>query len=185
MILRKILLSEYQKSWDVPAIIPHDDAYPILSLFPPEELVPFIRPFLTSDTGGRLVEPLMALIVDHSRAHSIGDDHQWPKMLSMLVQAEVIDYLIQVAAIPLPDLSCRDYTLVQDQKRDAATGIFRCFEQIQARDLSCVGVDIFKTLESLKTDKTQPLPVQWQAKNSLEVWDRFVPLAYDPEVCPR
>lgn len=164
-----VLTSASQKEWDVPVIIPHDDAYTIISLSPSSTLIPILRQkFQSAGSSYSIMEALMALIIDHS----VEPDIYWPTMISVLIQSGVVDYLQQVAALPLPEEANAKYRVVQDAKREALIGIVRCFEQMLAMDIGCIGPEVQMTLNTLRCDESQPLSVQWQANKAIETWDR-------------
>lgn len=155
----------------MPAIIPHDDAYDIISISPSTILIRMFRQqFESAGSSHSIMEALMALIVDHSVEPDVG----WPAVLSVLIQAGVVDYLQRIAILPLPDERHATYRVVQDAKREALIGIVRCFEQMLAMDIGCIGPDVQSTLIALRKDESQPLSVQWQANHALETWDRWV-----------
>ncbi|KAG8988809.1 hypothetical protein FRB93_003962 [Tulasnella sp. JGI-2019a] len=158
------------RNWDIPEVIPHDDAYTILSLFSPSTFIPMFRNDFNcaiSDGSYKILEPLIALIVDHSMA----PDSFWPTMLNALVQAGLIGYLMRVSVLELPDQEDRLYRVVQGAKRDAVTGVLRCFEQMPQADSCYIKWEVFDTLEKLIRDEAQPLPVQDIAKIALRTWD--------------
>lgn len=93
-------------------------------------------------------------------------------MLSALVQAGAINYLRRIAALRLPEEADRSYRSKHAAKRDALISIMRVFEQMQVKEIACVGRDVFDTLENLKADDTQPMMVQALASKALETWDR-------------
>ncbi|KAG9031563.1 hypothetical protein FRB95_002557 [Tulasnella sp. JGI-2019a] len=92
-------------------------------------------------------------------------------MLSALIQAGLIDYLMKVVLLVLPDQAHNRYREVQGAKRDAVTGILKCFEQLSVKDVKYIGWDVFATLEELIRDEAQPFAVQGLAKIALEAWD--------------
>ncbi|KAG8980937.1 hypothetical protein FRB94_009318 [Tulasnella sp. JGI-2019a] len=159
------------RNWDIPEVIPHDDAYAMLSLFSPSKFFPMFRnEFMDAISSGssKILEPLMALIVDHSA----DPDAFWPTMLSALIQAGLVDYLMSMAVSLLPGQGDRLYRVVQEAKRDAVTGVLRCFEQISQADSGNIGWGVFDALEQLIRDQAQPLPVQDIAKIALRTWDQ-------------
>ncbi|KAG9000044.1 hypothetical protein FRB94_005673 [Tulasnella sp. JGI-2019a] len=158
------------RNWDIPDVTPHDDAYTMLSLLSPSKFIPiFHKAFKAaiSDGSYKILEPLTALIV----IHSAEPDAFWPTMLSALIQAGLVDYLVSVAAMEAPGQEDRLYRVVQEAKRDAVTGILRCFEQMSRTDSNIIGWKVFHVLEKLVRDEAQPLPVQDTAKIALRTWD--------------
>ncbi|KAG9028462.1 hypothetical protein FRB95_006494 [Tulasnella sp. JGI-2019a] len=159
------------RSWDIPLVIPHDDAYAMLSLVSPSKFFPVFRNAFKSaisDGSYQILKPLIALIVNHSAS----PDAFWPTMLNALVQAGMVDYMMSTAVLMLPGQDDRLYRVVQDAKRDAVTGVLRCFEQIPQTDSGYIGWRVFDMLEQLITDEAQPLPVQDIAKIALRTWDQ-------------
>ncbi|KAG8981522.1 hypothetical protein FRB93_008578 [Tulasnella sp. JGI-2019a] len=155
---------------DGSTIIPHDDAYRILCYIPPSDLINALKSRFQSHQSALRSEPLLALVVERSKTL----DPLWPRTLSSLVQAGVIDFLIRVAQQSLPDdLGHRDYRVIHVEKRDALITVVRIFEQMMAKDVQCIGADIPSSLKSLVNDTSQPLSVQWQAKTALQWWNRL------------
>lgn len=160
-----------QKYWDVPIIIPHDDAYAILSLFPSSKVIPILRVhFVTAASSYNGLEAVVSLIVDHS----VNPDPKWGNMLSILIQAGVVDHFIAVATLPPLGNPHPSYTIVEDAKRDALVGILWCFEQMLAKDIACVGWEVIAALVRLESSAVESFPTQWQAGECLKRWDRCV-----------
>ncbi|KAG8864323.1 serine/threonine-protein kinase HAL4/sat4 [Tulasnella sp. 330] len=150
------------RAWGIPVVIPHDDAYTILSHCSPPSFIPMLRLNLEaakSSHSFNIVEPLVSLIVDRSAE----PDLFWPKMLSALIEAGMVDYLMNVAVLSPPS---------HGVKRDAVTGVYRCFEQMAARDIQHIRWDVFPALEWLMKNEDQPISVQDLAKAALDIWDR-------------
>lgn len=117
----------------------------------------------------QILEPLISLIVDHSVAR----DSHWPTMLSALIQAGVVRYLVGVATLPLPLYSDGMlWRIIHNAKRDALIGIVWCFELMLAKDIARINRDALDALESLSADGRQPMSVQGQAKRAIETWDK-------------
>lgn len=153
----------------MPRFIPHDDAYAILSMTPTHTSIPALRVHLqeaASERSTGILEPIVALIVDHSRI----SDSYWPTLLSVLISAGVIDYFERIAALPLPDLAHATFRKVQEAKRDALTGMMRCFEQVSAEDRKLIPERLLGVLRSLATDETQPMLTQRLAHVALLKW---------------
>ncbi|KAG8852230.1 hypothetical protein FRB96_008876 [Tulasnella sp. 330] len=160
----------FARSCDIPLVIPHDDAYAILSLYPPPSFIPLLHKSFEDASGTNsftILEPLISLIVDHSAE----PDLFWPTMRSALIEAGLVDYLMKMAVLPLPEQENALYRVVQGAKRDAVTGVYRCFEQMSARDVKHVEWRVFDMLEDLMMDEDQPLTVQDLARIALETWD--------------
>ncbi|KAG8852237.1 hypothetical protein FRB96_008883 [Tulasnella sp. 330] len=158
---------ENYRTWGTPPLIPHDDAYTILSLLPLSYFVSKLRLHLETADSYEILEPLIALIVDRTAE----PDPYWPTMLSALIKAGLIDYLMKIAVMTLPDQTSRSYRVVHASKRDAVTGVLRCFEQVPWKDIKHIKWHVFETLERLKEDEAQPLAVQDLAKAALATWD--------------
>lgn len=111
----------------------------------------------------------MALIVDYSAQPNL----HWPVMLSNLIQAGAIDYLHRIAILPLPD-DMRDakYRTRYEAKRDAVIGIGRCFEQMQAKDMRYVGMDVLAALEELRNDERVGESTRFGAGSALDKWNQ-------------
>ncbi|KAG8853767.1 hypothetical protein FRB96_008022 [Tulasnella sp. 330] len=163
---------KWAKSQDVPVIVPHDDAYAMLCLLPSPFLIPVLRShFKSCKSPRKQAEPLLVLVVEHTKLA----DPYWPEMLATFIQAGVIDFLLRIALLPLPnELGHRDYRVIQNAKRDALIAVVRIFEQIMAKDVSCVGAEVMSGLEQLSKDEAQPLAVQWQANEALQQWERNI-----------
>jgi len=159
-------LTELQKQWDIPVIIPHDDAYTILSLYPSSSVVPHLTAQFASVNYIHALEPLMALIVDHSAE----PDPYWATMVSVLMQSKAIPHLIECATRPLPKPEHSTFRLVKREKRDALIGIVRLFEQMSPADAGCVGIDVLVILQNLRDDTDQLASVQSLAGEALRVW---------------
>ncbi|KAG9022787.1 hypothetical protein FRB95_014143 [Tulasnella sp. JGI-2019a] len=159
-----------EKLWDGSTIVPHDDAYRILCHIPPSDLINALKSRFQSHQLALRSEPLLALVVERSKTLN----PLWPRTLSSLIQAGVIDFLIRIAQQSLPDdLGHRDYRVIHVEKRDALITVVRIFEQMMAKDVQCIGADIPSSLKSLVNDTSQPLSVQWQAKTALQWWNRL------------
>lgn len=157
-----------QKRYNIPVIIPHDDAYSILSRTSQNRLIPLFR-----SQFGRprpvllLVEPLLSTIVDRAAE----PDAHWPSFLSALVQAGMVEVLARIALLPLPgDLGHPNYRKVQEAKRDALVAIVRALEQISTEDMSGIDTTVVEIFRRLATDEAEPLSVQWQAEAALKTW---------------
>ncbi|KAG8881827.1 hypothetical protein FRB97_009092 [Tulasnella sp. 331] len=161
----------HQRIWDITNVMPHDDAYTILSYYSPVSFVPILRfkfaAAIMADSYG-ILEPLIALIVDRMAE----PDPYWPTMLSALIEAGLIDYLMRIANLSLPPQEHALFRVVQGAKRDAVTGVLRCFEQMSVRDVSHIKWRIFSLLKQLMDDEFQPLAVQDLAKAALDTWDK-------------
>lgn len=158
-----------QSTWAAPPVVPHDDAYAILSLVNTPFLVPVLQKYLQEAEAAcsrQILEPLLALIVDHSRR----PDLFWPTMLSALISAGVLDYFYRVATLPLPNLAHAQYRNTSEAKRDALTGILRCLEQIHAADYQMVSEGLILTLRDLGMDVTQPIMIQNLAHAASLTW---------------
>ncbi|KAG8995241.1 hypothetical protein FRB94_009316 [Tulasnella sp. JGI-2019a] len=165
-----IVTKTFARNWDIPIVIPHDDAYTILSYYPPPTFIPTLQSRLVAaGLGGsyEILEPVLALIVDHSAE----PDPYWPTMLSSLIQAGVVDYFTTMAMLALPDATHNLHRVVHKAKRDGVTGLLRCFEQMSVKDVKYVGWHVFNTLEHLVTGEAQSLSVQDLAKTTLKTWD--------------
>ncbi|KAG8887833.1 hypothetical protein FRB98_008905 [Tulasnella sp. 332] len=127
----------------------------------------YLRLHLETADSYEILEPLIALIVDRTAE----PDPYWPTMLSALIKAGLIDYLMKIAVMTLPDQTSRSYRVVHASKRDAVTGVLRCFEQVPWKDIKHIKWHVFETLERLKEDEAQPLAVQDLAKAALATWD--------------
>ncbi|KAG8989914.1 hypothetical protein FRB94_013889 [Tulasnella sp. JGI-2019a] len=161
------------RNWDIPEVIPHDDAYAMLSFFSPSIYIPMLRFYFEeaiSERSYKILEPLIALIVDHSPPAE--PDAFWPTMLRALIQAGLLNYLIRMAVLELPDLRDSLYRVVQGAKRDAVTGILRCFEQMPQTAPGHVVDDVFDTLRWLIEDEAQPMSVQHIARTALDTWNQ-------------
>ncbi|KAG9027886.1 hypothetical protein FRB95_007084 [Tulasnella sp. JGI-2019a] len=157
--------------WDVQKVMPHDDAYFILSVCLDANsssiLISVLREYFDfSRNETRILEALMALIVDHSVE---GDDH-WTRMLSVFVRSDLTSYLFSVISLPVPtDIAHTSYREITSAISDGLVGLMHCAEQLQ----SCKGVDprVRDVLVALACDETMPMMVQQQAILALEAWD--------------
>jgi len=142
-----------------------------LSLYPSSSLILSLQTRLKSaGSEHTFLEPLIALIVDRSAE----PDLYWPTMLSTLIRARLIDYLYRIAVQALPSERDSMFAIVHRAKRDALTGIMRCFQEMLAVDVGCVGPEVLEGLECLEADTHLPVTIQWQARNTLDAWIKIV-----------
>ncbi|KAG8853765.1 hypothetical protein FRB96_008020, partial [Tulasnella sp. 330] len=110
----------------------------ILSFYPPQSFVPTLRQnFKTTSliNSHMILEPLIPLIVDRSAE----PDRYWPVMLGALIQGALVDYLMKIAVLALPDQEHALYRVIQSSKRE-----------LSAKDAKHPRSDVFTTLERLK-----------------------------------
>lgn len=168
-----MILFPLQKIWGAPAVIPHDDAYTILTKWHSAWFVSILKGYIEDaafEQSTSILEPLLALIVDHSS----DPDRIWPTVLSRLMESGIMDYFCAIATLPLPQDRHPSFRDVQRAKRDGVTGILRCFEQITETDARMVSVVHLETLQTLIEEVGQPMLVQRLAEVALDVWTRCV-----------
>lgn len=88
-------------------------------------------------------------------------------MVSALIQAGVPTYFSRIAILDLPSHKHPQYHVIQRKKRDAVTGILRCFEQMTFQDFRFVNLEVFERLTELAWDVDQPFTVQSLARTAL------------------
>ncbi|KAG8957492.1 hypothetical protein FRC00_003895 [Tulasnella sp. 408] len=136
------------ESLDLVGFCPHGDAYHILSFVPTELVIGSVSKALAIDNKVKLLEPLLALIVDHPTLK----DGYWPFMLSILIQSGCLSVFRDILNQPVwPEEDVDDQTACK-AKSDACIGLKHCFEQMWARDMKAVPSDIPLTLEKLRKD---------------------------------
>ncbi|KAG9024278.1 hypothetical protein FRB95_011722 [Tulasnella sp. JGI-2019a] len=169
--------AQKKELWDDSTNIPHDDAYRIISHIPALNMIPSLKSRFQSNQLALRSEPLLALVVEHS----ITPDPLWPRTLSSLIQAGIVNFLIRVAQQSLPDdLGHREYRVIHGAKRDALITVVRIFEQIMAKDLHYIGADVPSSLRIIADDTKLPWSVQWQAKTALKWWNRLCGIGKAP-----
>lgn len=137
-----------QKSLDLVGFCPHDDAYHILSFAPAELVIRAVSRALAEGDKVEMLEPLLALIVDHSTLK----DRYWPFVLSILIHSGCLSFFHDILNQPVGSEEDADYRTACRAKSDACIGLTRCFEQMRARDMRAVPSDISLTLEKLEQD---------------------------------
>ncbi|KAG8957493.1 hypothetical protein FRC00_003896 [Tulasnella sp. 408] len=136
------------KSLDLVGFSPHDDAYQVLSFVPTELAVRSVSKALAVDNKVKVLEPLLALIVDHSALK----DGYWPFMLSILIHGGCLSLFHDIINQPVPPEEDADDQTACRAKSDACIGLKSCFEQMRARDMKAVPSDLSLTLEKLSND---------------------------------
>ncbi|KAG8899776.1 hypothetical protein FRC00_000947, partial [Tulasnella sp. 408] len=139
---------EKAKSLDLVGFCPHDDAYHILSFAPSELVIRSVSRALAEGDKVEMLEPLLALIVDHSTLK----DRYWPFVLSILIHSGCLSFFHDILNQPVGPEEDADYRTACRAKSDACIGLTRCFEQMRARDMRAVPSDISLTLEKLEQD---------------------------------
>ncbi|KAG9027885.1 hypothetical protein FRB95_007083 [Tulasnella sp. JGI-2019a] len=156
--------------WDVQKVMPHDDAYSILSRCTSSAILQssLHEYFDFSRTGTTILEALMALIVDYS----VEKDAQWPAVLSALIQSGITSYLHSVITLPIPmDETLATYRDTTRAISDGIVGVMHCAEQLTRSDFEYVDPAVVQGLAALASNESLPMMVQTQAKMALEAWD--------------
>ncbi|KAG8919907.1 hypothetical protein FRC01_001040 [Tulasnella sp. 417] len=150
------------KSLDIAKFCPHDDAYRVIILSPAELVIPILSRSLKAVDNIALLEPLMSLIVDHSRLQ----DRYWPFMLSMLFHSGCLSVFHGILLRPSPEETDLAYRTTCRAKAEACIGLTRCFEQMRARDVMLVPSNIAPTLTKLANNEKLPSTLRGRASDA-------------------
>lgn len=110
-----------------------------------------------------LVEPLISLIVDHSKLK----DKYWPLIISILLHSGCLSVFHQILRDPLPLENDVRYRRLCRAKTDSCIGLTRCFEQMRAKDVKTIPFDIEATLIRLYNDEKLPVSMRGRAWDTL------------------
>lgn len=161
----------HQFRWLVPRIEkPDKEAYFIITL-PQCIRSGFLVPVLHREMqtfGLSVVEPLRALIVRHAEDNTNSSS----RLISFLIQAGLVSFLIGIAILPLPKQDHRHFRYVTRVKCTALICINSCFEQMLAKDVKHVGMPTIERLMDLANDATLPMTVHSQALTALQTWKK-------------
>ncbi|KAG9034416.1 hypothetical protein FS837_002202 [Tulasnella sp. UAMH 9824] len=153
------------KSLDIAKFCPHDDAYRIITLSPAELVIPILsKKFEAVDKPIALLEPLLSLIVDHSKLK----DKYWPFMLSMLLHSGCLSVFHEILLQPFPSEKDPLYRTTCRAKAEACIGLTRCVEQMRAKDVKLIPLAIAATLVKLANDETLPSNLLGRASDAFE-----------------
>ncbi|KAG8919908.1 hypothetical protein FRC01_001041 [Tulasnella sp. 417] len=150
------------KSIDIAKFCPHDDAYRVIILSPAELVIPILSRSLKAVDNIALLEPLMSLIVDHSRLK----DKYWPFMLSMLFHSGCLSVFHGILLRQLPEETDLAYRTTCRAKAEACIGLTRCFEQMRAKDVKLVPSNIASTLTKLANNEKLPSTLRGRASDA-------------------
>ncbi|KAG8913622.1 hypothetical protein FRC01_004454, partial [Tulasnella sp. 417] len=150
------------KSLDIAKFCPHDDAYRVIILSPAELVIPILSRSLKAVDNLALLEPLMSLIVDHSRLK----DKYWPFMLSMLFHSGCLSVFHGILLRQFPEETDLAYRTTCRAKTEACIGLTRCFEQMRAKDVQLVPSNIASTLTKLANNEKLPSTLRGRASDA-------------------
>ncbi|KAG8956547.1 hypothetical protein FRC04_000025 [Tulasnella sp. 424] len=170
------------KSLDIAKFCPHDDAYRIITSSPAELVIPILSKALKADDKSALLEPLLSLIVDHSRLK----DKYWPFMLSILLHCGCLLLFYDILLPPVPPEKDFLYRKTCRTKTDACIGLTRCFEQMRAKDVRTIPSNVGATLVKLANDEQLPLNLRGQAGGAFGALKENIPTLLEmPLEAPR
>ncbi|KIO23475.1 hypothetical protein M407DRAFT_27080 [Tulasnella calospora MUT 4182] len=151
---------------------PLDDAYQIFSFSPPELAVAVISQAFTVDERHTLVEPLLHLVVDHSKSQ----DGSWASVLSILIESGLFRFLQEILLEPFGPEGDFYRRSAYRAKADVCICLTRCLEQMKTKDMKSVPADMGETLENLARNGDLPVNLRDFAMNALDALnDNIVP----------